>query len=129
MIFKNANDAYEHYYNHIMKFGYEINDTMEIINIGFLLSNPMDNHINNLERKWNTKYAELEWEWYLSGNPNATEISKHAKIWLNNMDENNCVNSNYGYQWMRNNQIGYVVNELKRDNTSRRAVISLYDGK
>jgi thymidylate synthase len=45
------------------------------------------------------------------------------------MDFNYNVNSNYGYQWNRNNQIGKVVEMLKNDPTTRKASISLYDGK
>ena len=39
------------------------------------------------------------------------------------------VNSNYGYQWQRNDQIGYVIDKLKRDMFTRHACISIYDGK
>ena len=39
------------------------------------------------------------------------------------------VNSNYGYQWQRNGQLDYVINELIRNPSSRRAVLSIYDGK
>ena len=45
------------------------------------------------------------------------------------MDERGYVNSNYGYQWNRNNQIEYIIKELKRDKYSRRALITIYDGK
>ena len=68
--------------------------------------------------------------WYmLSGNPNAEEISKKAKIWASMMDHNGNVNSNYGYQWQRNDQLTKVINMLKTDPLTRRASISLYDGK
>ncbi len=45
------------------------------------------------------------------------------------MDHNGNVNSNYGYQWSRNNQLEKVVEMLRKDPTTRRASISLYDGK
>ena len=39
------------------------------------------------------------------------------------------VNSNYGYQWKRNNQLDKVVAILKDNPSTRRAAISIYDGK
>jgi len=44
-------------------------------------------------------------------------------------DGDNLVNSNYGYQWNRGKQIEYIVSELTRNPFSRRAVITIYDGK
>ena len=45
------------------------------------------------------------------------------------MDDNGNVNSNYGYQWNRNDQLNKVIELLRKDNTTRRASLSLYDGK
>lgn len=39
------------------------------------------------------------------------------------------MNSNYGYQWNRHNQLSKVIALLKRDISTRKASISLYDGK
>jgi len=39
------------------------------------------------------------------------------------------VNSNYGYQWKRNNQIDYVVAKLRQNPKTRHAAISIYDAK
>jgi thymidylate synthase len=44
-------------------------------------------------------------------------------------DENGEVNSNYGYQWRRCDQIDYVVAKLKDDPETRHAAISIYDAK
>ena len=44
-------------------------------------------------------------------------------------DENNEVNSNYGYQWKRHNQLENVINILKKNPNTRQAAISIYDGK
>jgi thymidylate synthase len=41
----------------------------------------------------------------------------------------NLVNSNYGYQWSRNNQLEFIIDELTQNPNSRRAVITIYDGK
>ena len=39
------------------------------------------------------------------------------------------VNSNYGWQWGRNNQIDYIVDLLKNNKDTRQAAISIYDAK
>lgn len=129
MIFKQANEAFEYLYDKINNEGYRQNSTLSLFNIGFYIENPLKNKITNKTRKWNEDYAEYEWQWYLNGNPNAEEISKRAKIWKNHMDENGNVRSNYGWQWMRNNQLDKIIKKLKQDYNSRQAVISIYDGK
>ena len=44
-------------------------------------------------------------------------------------NDNGDVNSNYGYQWERNHQLDHVVSILKENPSTRRAAISIYDGK
>jgi thymidylate synthase len=129
MRFNNANDAFCYYYYHIVTCGTKYQNTMAVFNQGFYISKPMDNIITANWRGWKPSYAELEWNWYLSKNQSVEEIKKHAKIWDKMHSGDNIVNSNYGYQWSRNNQIDYVINELKKNPDSRRAVISIYDGK
>lgn len=129
MRFLNAQQAFEHYYDVIMQEGVDYNGTKSVFNLGFQIENPMDNHINTVWRKWKSNYAEYEWQWYLSGNPNANEIAKKAKIWSFMQDEDGNVNSNYGYQWQRGNQLKKVIELLKKDRFTRKASISLYDGK
>ena len=69
----------------------------------------MDNLIKTKWRKWSKSYADLEWEWYLSAEESAQRVAEKAKIWKTIMDENGNVNSNYGYQWQRNNQLDKVI--------------------
>jgi thymidylate synthase len=127
--FDNAEKAFTYYYKLINLVGKNCDDTKALFNVGFYILNPMDNIINNKSRKFNKDYAEFEWQWYLSGNKNAIEISKKAKIWLKCMDEYGEVNSNYGYQWNKGKQIDYIVKELSNNKNSRRASISIYDAK
>jgi thymidylate synthase len=129
MIFNNAQEAFEYYYELINKNGVFFDNTKALFNIGFEISNPLDNNINTDFRKWSFKYAQREWNWYLSENPSALEISEFAPIWKNMMDEKGNVNSNYGFQWSRNNQLKKVINILKKNKETRKAVISIYDGK
>jgi len=127
--FNNAEKAFNHYYKLINLVGKKFANTKALFNVGFYILNPLDNIINNKSRKFNKDYAEYEWQWYLSGNKNAIEISKKAKTWLKCMDKYGEVNSNYGYQWNKGKQIDYVIKELNNNKNSRRASISIYDAK
>lgn len=129
MKYINAEQAFYHLYDSISNNGHETKDTKVFYNHGFYIMNPLDNHINVDYRNWNQKYAFAEWQWYLSGNPNAELISKRAPIWCKHMDENGDVRSNYGWQWNRNSQLDKVIEKLKEDKDTRQAVISIYDGK
>lgn len=127
--FNNAQEAFEKIYNFINSKGILYDNTKSLFNVGFFIDNPIDNEINTIGRNWKKDYAEYEWNWYLSGNRSVSEIKKIAKIWDKMHNGDDLVNSNYGYQWLRNNQIEYIINELKQNKHSRRAVISIYDGK
>ena len=129
MRFDNAHKAFEFYYDMIQKHGYLNSTTSTYFNAGFYIKNPLDNEITCDFRKWNKDYAEAEWKWYLSGDPDATEIAKRAPIWKNYMDENGMVRSNYGWQWLRKNQLQQVINKLIEDKNTRQAVVTIYDGK
>jgi len=93
----------------------------------------MLNDITIFNRKWSKEYAEAEWQWYLSGDRNISKLGyiygKIPEIWKRMADGMGNVNSNYGYQWKRNDQIGYVINLLKQEKYTRQATISIYDGK
>ena len=131
--FKRANDAYEYYHDKIIREGVKFGDTKALFNIGFYIENPLDNAIENSERKWNPVYAEAEWQWYLSGDRNIAKLAelygKVPEIWKRMAFPNGNVNSNYGWQWRRNDQIDYVVNLLRNEPETRQATISIYDGK
>lgn len=128
-VYKNATEAFESIYDEIMEKWVDFAWTKTLFNVWFLIENTKDRVIKTLRRKFNEKYAEIEWEWYLSWNRKVDEIWKIAKIWLWMVNENWDVNSNYWYQWMRSDQLDYVINELKTNPNSRRAVISIYDWK
>jgi len=131
--FKRANDAYEYYHDKIIREGVKFGDTKALFNVGFYIENPLDNAIENKERKWNPVYAEAEWQWYLSGDRNVAKLGelygKVPEIWKRMAFPNGNVNSNYGWQWRRNDQIDYVVNLLRNEPETRQATISIYDGK
>ena len=131
--FETANEAYEYMHNEIITNGIEFANTKALFNIGFTIENPTNKLITNKERNWNEEYAAAEWAWYLSGDPRVTTLGelygKIPAIWKNMADKNGEVNSNYGYQWKRNDQLENVINILKHGYDTRQAAISIYDGK
>jgi thymidylate synthase len=127
--FNTAEEAFENLYDYILNNGNEKENTKFINNACILIKNPEENLIKTKWRKWSLEYAEFEWQWYKSGNRSISEIGKKAKIWNTISDENGLVNSNYGYQWSRNNQIDYAIEELLKNENSRRSCITIYDAK
>ena len=129
--FANAQEAFEYFYNFIMNFGFysESQHTKALFNVGFYINNPKNRDIKTNWRKWNKKYAEREWQWYLSQNRSVEEIKKFAPIWDKMHSGDNIVNSNYGWQWGRNNQLDKCIEQLKKDKSTRQAWISIFDGK
>ena len=128
--FQTVTEAFEFYYDKLdAQVHQEETGTKAMYNQMFKILDCSNKMITTPWRNFKLGYAEKEWEWYLSQNRSADEIAKHAKIWYNHMDERGYVNSNYGWQWGRNDQLQYVVNELKRDKYSRRALITIYDAK
>ena len=131
--FKRANDAYEYYHDKIIREGVDFAGTKALFNVGFYIEKPMDNFILNGERGWNPVYAEAEWQWYLSGDRNTKKLGelygKLPEIWKRMADGQGNVNSNYGWQWKRNDQIDYVIDLLVNQPDTRQAAISIYDCK
>ena len=131
--FETANEAYEYMHNEIITNGIDFANTKALFNIGFTIENPTNKVITNKERNWNQEYAAAEWAWYLSGDPSIHKLGelygKIPAIWKNMADKNGKVNSNYGYQWRRNNQLENVINILEHGYDTRQAAISIYDGK
>ena len=131
--FKNANEAFKYFKRQILEHGIEFDDTQALFNVGFYLENPMDNLIEDQDRNWKWDYAEAEWQWYLSGQNNINILGelygKIPEIWKRMADKEGYVNSNYGWQWKRGNQLDEVIDLLKTNPRTRQAAISIYDRK
>ena len=130
--FETANEAYEYMHNEIITNGVEFAGTKALFNIGFTIENPTNKVITNKERNWKHDYAEAEWKWYMSGDRNIAKLGeiygKIPAIWKQMADPDGEVNSNYGWQWQRNNQLEHVIDKLRTEG-NRQAAISIYDGK
>jgi len=131
--FRNANAAYEYLHDKIIREGIDFAGTKALFNVGFYITDPMDNKIINRERNWKEEYALAEWQWYLSEDNSIGKLGEIygtiPQIWYKMADAAGKVNSNYGWQWGRNNQIDYVVDLLKNNKDTRQAAISIYDAK
>jgi thymidylate synthase len=128
--YKNASEAFEDLYNFIRVQGIKTNvGTLATYNVGFYLLNPTQRVITTEWRKFSSKYAEREWNWYLSQNRSVEEIKKFAPIWDKMHGGDNLVNSNYGWQWGRNNQLDKCIEQLKKNKDSRQAWLTIFDGK
>jgi thymidylate synthase len=132
-IFHNADMAFEYYYDYISRHGVLFDGTKAIFNVGIQINNPLDNEIKSSFRKWKPDYAQSEWLWYLTQARSVEMLGSIygsvPKIWRQMADEHGMVNSNYGWQWGRNNQLNKVIELLKVKPDTRKAAISIYDGK
>jgi thymidylate synthase len=133
MNFKNAQEAFESTYKYIHENGLDRLDSLAIFNYGFTIENPLDRDINTDIRKFNKEYAEAEWQWYLTGDRTVDGLGEIygtvPAIWQRMANQYNEVNSNYGWQWMRNHQLDKVIDKLKSNKNTRQATVSIYDGK
>jgi len=133
--FATANIAFHELYDMIIKDGVNFAGTKALFNVGFEIQEPRANAIldSKVKRNWSEEYARAEWQWYLSGDRNIAKLGelygKVPAIWKRMADEQGNVNSNYGYQWQRNDQLDHVIHLLKYNAKTRQAAISIYDAK
>ena len=132
-LFSSASEAFNFWYWKLYRSGVDFADTKALFNVGFYITNPRNNYIDNDSRKWSQEYAEAEWQWYLSGDRNIAKLGelygKVPAIWKRMADNEGNVNSNYGWQWKRNNQLELIIRMLRDDPETRQAAISIYDAK
>ena len=108
----------------------QIGNTKEIENCTLIIKNPTLSNLQFQYRKISEKYSNAELMWYWSANNSCDEIGKYAKKWLSITDDGVTSNSAYGYILIKKyhkNQIEEVINLLKKDKLSRRAVLNISD--
>ena len=88
-VFRNANEAYEYLHDHIIQDGVDFANTKALFNVGFYITDPLDNKIINRERNWKQEYAEAEWQWYylvteiyLSLVDYTVKYLRYGNVWL-----------------------------------------------
>ena len=109
----------------------------EILGYQFKILNPRHRIPYVHARGFSIYYAVAELLWYLSGNDSTAWISNYSTFWSKISDDNKTANSAYGARIFKSHdriakivdstwtQWDYVVNELKSDSDSRRAVIHI----
>lgn len=100
--------------------------TVELMNWTCQFNCEGDGLINLPGFSTSQNYVEAELQWYDSGTAKAEFISNFAKLWGDIKDEYGYVNSNYGqliYSPQNCNQYSNVLNTLRQDKQSRRAVM------
>lgn len=127
----NLNDIYRRLMFNLYFHGLLVNNTVELINVHFKLTN-IDKCIVNIKdvKQTSIKYLLAENIWYATGKNSVKYISKYAKKWANISDNNKTSNSAYGYILRSKfgfNQIETVIDLLQKDKYSRRAVLILND--
>ncbi len=128
--FYNAQNAFVMLYDFISREGVvQGNGTKAFLNFGFYIENPLDRDITVDWRKFSKKYAEREWEWYLSKNRSVAELKKFAPIWDTMHKGDDIVNSNYGFLWSEKGQLEKTIEQLRQDQSTRQAWITIFDGK
>ena len=106
----------------------------ETLGVSFRITNPRHRGIFNPARKFKNSYVVAEALWYLSGNDRTDWISYYAPFWKDISDDGVTANSAYGARIFEPHDIvaggrfiqwQWVINELKRDPDSRRAIIHI----
>lgn len=125
--FNTPTEAFEKLFEHVISEGSDFANTKAIFNAAFSIKDPLKKVITTKQRKFKEDYAKYENEWYESGNRDAKEIAEKAKIWKNMMIPGTTnVVSNYGWFWKYNDQYKRMIEELKKNPDSRRAVLVHY---
>lgn len=100
----------------------------EILNAITIIKDPTKNVMKDPVRNLSMRYGIGELLWYLSANNKLSQIQKYTRGWDRMTDDGETVNSNYGYCIAKKygfDQLKFVINELKKNPNSRRAVIHI----
>ena len=106
----------------------------EKLGVRFKIKNPRDRLPYVPARKFSSTYLVGELLWYLAANNSTDWISYYSSFWKKISDDGKTANSAYGTRIFRPheriaggtlNQWDFVLEELKRDPDSRRAVIHI----
>lgn len=106
--------------------GEKVGNTRELSNVIITLNNIKENIVGI--RNISAAYLFGEWLWYFTARNNTKFISKFGPMWEKLSDDGITSNSAYGYIMMAKfgfDQISKIIELLKADPNSRRAVINI----
>lgn len=104
----------------LMRNDIEPNGTIEIIGASFIANEEVIFGSTSMD------YVQKEIEWYKSQSLNVYDMHNPPAIWKQVADKDGNINSNYGYliySKENNEQYKKVLRELRRDSSSRRAIM------
>ena len=107
-----------------------IGQTKEIANCSIVVNNPSIRHYYLPYRELSEKYLIEESKWYWSADNSCETIGKYAKMWYKLSDDGKTNNSAYGYILFKKygfNQLEQIIELLKKDKETRRAVLNISD--
>lgn len=128
---KNSNDAMKKMLR-ALKRAKETNPrglrVKEIINVNLEIENvENDRGFITKHLPVNREYALAEIDLYMSGSRKLKDFAKISKFWNGVSDDGKTIRSAYGYIIFKKhgfNQLQYCIDQLKKDNDSRKAVIT-----
>lgn len=123
-------EAYTEVINQLLSQKEMIGNTKELNNCCIIIHNPTTKDLCFGKRKPSLKYLNAELNWYWSGDNSCEEIGKYASMWLKLTDDGKTSNSAYGYILFKKygfNQLEQIIELLKKDKNSRRAVLNISD--
>ena len=127
---KTISDVYGKLIEKLKKLEPIDNGTREIENCILQVKEPRLWDLSFPYREISEKYANAELKWYWSADNRCETIGQYAKMWLRLTDDGVTNNSAYGYILFKKygkNQLEEVINELKKNKDSRRAVLNISD--
>jgi thymidylate synthase len=107
-----------------------VGQTKEINNCCLIVNEPSLKDFWLPYRNISQKYSDKELEWYWTADNKCETIGKYAKMWLSLTDDGVTNNSAYGYILFKKygfNQVEQIIELLKNDPTSRRAILNISD--
>ena len=126
MINKDINIIYLNLCEKLLNHGYDNGDTIELSNIMFTLTN-LDSNIATV-RNLSLEYLCGEMLWYVTARNDIDFIHKFSSVWSRLSDDGVTCNSAYGDILFKRhgfNQVEKIIELLKKDKNSRRAVLNL----
>ena len=123
-------ETYTEAVNQLLSQKEMIGNTKELNNCCIIVHNPTTKDLCFGKRKPSLKYLNAELNWYWSGDNSCKEIGKYASMWLKLTDDGKTSNSAYGYILFKKygfNQLEQIIELLKKDKNSRRAVLNISD--
>lgn len=126
-VFDNLDDAWSVISTDVLEKGDKVGNTHELRNVKFVIKN-INNNILNIRKNFSLHYYLGEMIWYGVGSNSTEFISKFGKVWEYLSDDGITNNSAYGYILQNKhgfNQIDKMVELLRKDPDSRRAVINI----